>query len=171
MVVKEQIQGIDIPIGHIKDYLIDNLSGVGNIKIYGRCFRNLTNEGYEPKVYLGNGEYEEPFINDRSLIAYFIDSNDHRSQNNSYFTTDVSIVFVLNLQKLSSSRNDSYWHSELRSMINKVSRSFFEIQSLRKGYENVMQGFDLSKYKHLDIQPYHIFSFNGTMQYYLNKRC
>ena len=167
-----ELFGIDKPIEKIRADLESNLLEWGNIKIYGRCYKNLNSEGrYEPKVYKGNNEYEEPFLNDRNLIAYFIDSDNHRTENDIMFTTEVRLVFVADLSKLFQDRKDSYMHSFIRNLLNRNSRNFFRIDSLEKGYRNVMSGFDLERYKHLDMQPYHIFSFTGTMDYYLNINC
>ena len=42
---------------------------------------------------------------------------------------------------------------------------------IETGIDNVFSGFDTSKIRFDDMQPFHIFSVNGTVGYYLTQNC
>ncbi|MDY8137564.1 hypothetical protein [Aquimarina sp. 2201CG5-10] len=170
--LKSEIYGIDKPISVINNELSKSLSSIGNIKIYDRCYKNLdNNEKIIPQVYVGGGEYKTPHLNDRDLITFILDSDNHSTVDSRLFKAKIKIVCISNLSVLTNNRNDSYLQQLFKNTVERCSKQFFKINEIQKGHRGIFAGYDYKQYKFLDTQPYHMFSVNGEIEYYLTKKC
>lgn len=166
--------GIDVDIQDIQVRLYEALSlkWGGDIDGYGRVYRNLNNEGsYDPDWYVGANEYKSVKYNDDfSCLFTFIDSNNHSTSDEYLFNTDVKVVFMVDLDRIFSGetdRVDSKAHLEVLEILRSYSFNRFSINGIEKGVKNVFSGFKTSDIQFTDIHPYHCFSVNIKLNYYL----
>lgn len=166
--LREKPQGIDTKIDIIQKSVFKNI-GWENIEVYGRVYRNPTNNGITPEVYISGLEYKDVFTNDlKSGSVFFIDSETHKFLGGNDFEAEVKIVFMLDLKKLSGIelRNDSEVQNKAVTEIRK--HKFFAIEKIEKGISTVFKGFDTSTIKINDMQPYHVFAVVGKLKYNIN---
>lgn len=161
--------GIDIEIEKIRMQLLKNLNWLG-VEIFGRAYKNISKDGkLVPEVYLGNNEYREVLTNDlKSVTVFFVDSEKHTKVNTLEMRSELSIVFIVDLLKLKgkkTARLDSLVHHEVLSVLAPIVQ--FEIGALVKGLD-ALKEFDTSKIKLSDMQPYHVFSVTGKINYKIN---
>lgn len=163
--------GIDAKIKLIQNILNTHL-GFINVDFFGRVQKSLNKDGKTlvPEFYTDFPNKIEVYYNDKKAQGgnvFFIDSDKQEELDGGLFKTEVKIVFMLNLDKLfqeKAYRADSEIQEHCIKLVKK-SRFFAGPIILEKGLENVLKGFDTKNIKLNDMQPYHIFSINGDVNY------
>lgn len=162
--------GIDNKIKIMQDVLFQHL-GFDNVDFYGRVQKVTTKDdkGLSPQVYISNTERKEVFYDDRNALGgnvFFVDNDEHTTTDGKRFTAKVKVVFMLNLNKVSSVKNyraDSEIQQKAIELLVKLKA--IEITSIEKGIDNVLSEFNTERIKKSDLQPYHTFSINGNLYY------
>ena len=164
--------GVDSKIYNIQNLLNENL-GLQDVDFYGRVQKSITNDGkFVPEFHLNNSERKEVYYNDQIAKGgnvFFIDSDKHTVTQGGLFVSKIKIVFMLNLN-LCYDLKDYKADTEVQDICVKLIQKskMLEITELEKGLKNVFNGFDISKIKFNDMNPYHIFSINGNLKYLFN---
>ena len=136
---------------------------------YGRVYRNERKGLVVPEVYDSTlKDYKETVYDDQSCF-FFIDDLDHPCIDLDHeFTTNVKIVFMLNLKdlKTSTERADADVKKDVVSLL-EDNNYHFKINGYMSGIDNVLRGFDVSKLKSIaiDIQPLHVFAIKTSFSY------
>lgn len=162
--------GIDNKIKIMQDVLFQHL-GFANVDFYGRVQKIISKDekGLTPQVYINNTERKEVFYDDRSAPGgnvFFVDNDEHTTADGKRFTAKVKVVFMLNLNKVTSVKNyraDSEIQQKAIELLMKLKA--IEITSIEKGIDNVLSDFNTERIKKSDLQPYHTFSINGNLYY------
>jgi hypothetical protein len=167
--------GVDSKIKNIQDALNGHL-GFTNVDYYGRVQKIISKDGKKivPSVCISNSEMKEVFYDDTKAPGgnvFFVVSDDDKSKNGILFTSEVKIVFMLNLNKLEISKDKAYRaDSEIQhhciSLLKKL--KVMNITNLQRGLKNILSEFDTSGIVKNDLQPYHTFSINGEIKYNFN---
>lgn len=163
--------GIDSKIKHIQDILSVHL-GFNNVDFFGRVQKSLNKDlkTLVPEFFTEFPKKVEVYYNDKVAPGgnvFFIDGDEHTELKGGLFEAKVKIVFMLNLDKLYQGkqyRADSEVQEHCIKLVKK-SRVLNGSLVLEKGLENVLKGFDTKNIKLNDMQPNHIFSINGTINY------
>lgn len=162
--------GIDNKIKIMQDVLFQHL-GFSNVDFYGRVQKVIAKDdkGLSPQVYISNTERKEVLYDDRNAPGgnvFFVDNDEHTTTDGKRFTAKVKVVFMLNLNKVSSLKDyraDSEIQQKAIELLMKLKA--IEITSIEKGIENVLSEFNTERIKKNDLQPYHTFSINGNLYY------
>lgn len=164
----------------INQFQIDLYSGLSNaysfdIQGYSRVYKNPNKEGATtPEVWdETQQQYREMYLDDSNALSfYFIDGDSHKTEDGSYFTAPLKVVFIVNLSKIETvGRADAEAQKVAVSSIQKDVMNSFKIEGIEKGLSNVFSGFNIDQITFDDMQPWHVFAVNGTIGYYLNKNC
>ena len=168
--------GIDEAIQEIQESLYLNLSVLwrtDKLDAYGRIYKHSKDGEIIPEVYdVDEQGYKPAFYNGRSCF-FFVDSN-KQNGNGHEFKTELTIVFMVKLDDIYSKEKERVDEKVFTDAIRILRESFegvFTIENHLKELENVLQGFGISKVKDNDIQPYHVFSIKGTLEYFINDNC
>lgn len=144
---------------------------------FGRAYRIAKegNKNYVPSVFDEEGKEYIPdmYLNDnKDLTFFFIDGENHKTEDGVVFTSTLKVVFHVNLSKIDVvSRADAKVHKEVANLIRLETNGDLKIEGLEKGVPTVFRGFDTSKITFTDMHPYHIFAVIGTVNYYINNKC
>ena len=165
--------GIDAKIQIIQNQLSSQLTWTG-IDIYGRVQKTVSKElkGMIPEVYISKTERKEVFYDDKNAPGgnvFFIDSDEHTTKDGILYTAKIKIVFMLNLFKINTNatfRPDSETQETALRLINKIKA--IEITGIEKGIDTVLSEFSTDQIQLNDMNPYHIFSVNGNLNYLFN---
>ena len=166
---------IDTVIQGIQTSLYDSLVSSwesDKLDAYGRVYKNMYEGDVIPEVYDSTtNKYKEVYYNNQSCF-FFIDSNNHPTDDQHEFKADVKIAFMVNLSDFKSSieRVDS---DVQRDAISAVRNQFsdFTITNIEKGIEDVFRGFKTDGIKWNDMQPMHVFAIVGEIKYIVNDKC
>lgn len=169
--LRENPQGIDQRIEIIQKAIYSKL-GWKDIVVFGRIYRNPKDKGYTPEAYIKDGEYKDVLTNDlKSGTMFFIESESHTPIMGNDFETELKIVFMLDLKKLSGSQIRNDVEVQNNALLEVKKNRFITITKLEKGIETVFKGFDTSNIKLNDMQPYHVFAIVGKLKYSINNNC
>lgn len=165
--------GIDANIKILQDALHDHL-GFSTVDFYGRVQKVISKDrkGIVPEVHVSRTERKEVFYDDVKAPGgnvFFVDNNEHSTNNGTVFTAKVKIVFMLNLFKVKETgtfRPDSEIQAIVLKFINKL--KIIEVTGIEKGIDNVLSEFNIERIKLNDSNPYHTFSVNGNLNYLFN---
>jgi hypothetical protein len=167
-------KGIDSNIKQIQNVLFSKL-GFTNVDFYGCVLKSLNKDSKTiiPEFYYDFPKKREVYYDGKNAPGgniFFIDGDKHKELRGGLFQADIKIIFMLNLEKLFPNkeyRASSEVQEHCIKLVKKLG-CFSGSITLEKGLENVLSGFDTSKIKLNDMQPYHIFSINGTINYSFN---
>ena len=167
--VKTNPVGLDYGIQRIQNDLFKKLDW-NDCEVFGRVYKVVTKDGFTVKAFTGGKDYKDVFTNDRKLSTiFFIDDDNHKTTDGILFKCQVKIVFMVNLKKILpdiSHRADMEVEEEVVKIIRK--RSDFEIKEIEKGFDKVLKEFKKEDLQKTDMQPFHVFSINGTISYNIN---
>jgi hypothetical protein len=134
---------------------------------YGRVYKYEQENSVLPKVYDASiKNYKATLYNGQSCF-FFVDDDNHPIDDQDHeFTTDVKIVFMLNLAdlKTSTERVDA----DVKRDVTEILRDndyHFRMNEYIQGIDNVLREFDTSKVKNRDIHPMHVFAINTSWSY------
>lgn len=168
--------GIDCEIKAMQTSIYDALNAdFDNVAGFGRVYRVPT-ENKPIACVFDNGttnDYKEIYLDDRNDVQFcFIDEERHKTSDGVVYIAPVKVVFWFNLSILGEGfRADAEAHRLVSVILDQEVYSEFQITGIEKGVENVFRGFETSKIIKADLHPYHLFSFNIDLSYYLNRKC
>lgn len=171
--LKEKPTGIDIPIQNLQQRLYDHLRKTWGLSesdynSFGRVYRNRTERRYVPEAYIGNGEYQETFIDDRFPVTSFFSVGETVNNNMGTMKAAVSLVFCVDLNRIKPDikhRADEEVHFDVWGLCDMFMRSR---DSIVTGIDNVFREFPGARIKFDDIHPFHCFRINLSVMY---KKC
>jgi hypothetical protein len=170
--------GIDTVIQSIQTDLYNELTAQweGSVDGYGRVYKNIdANGSLKPEWYLGNNEYKDVYYNDAFACSYmFIDDDNHTTEDEVVFNTPVKVVFMMDLERVKpeeSGRADVIAQNDVIEVLRNFAFERFSITGITKGIRNVFRGFETKGIKFSDIHPYHCFSVDIQLSYYLTDKC
>ena len=124
-------------------------------------------------MHITKTERKEVYYDDQKAAGgnvFFVEEDEkHTTKDGILFEAKIKIVFMLNLEKIypgKTYRADSEVQDTCIKLLQKLKS--IEITGIEKGLDNVLKGFNTSKIKLNDMQPYHIFSINGILKYTFN---
>lgn len=164
--------GRDILIDHLQLWLYNQLS-LTNYDSYHRVYKNDTEKGIIPEKYNNNGDYHEVLFNDDYNATSFFITEDEVDNNNGAFSSDVSIIFQVNLSKVYPSithRADEEFINDV-SLLLKRERFGFEFVNIQTGIDNVYREFNKTDIKWDNIGEFFVVRFNlklGNYSYSCN---
>lgn len=165
--------GIDAKIQIIQNQLFSQLKWQ-NVDFYGRVQKTIKKDfdGIVPEVYVSQKERKEVFYDDKNAIGgnvFFVDNDEHTTKDGVLFTAKVKVVFMLNILKIKELiifRPDSEYQEIVLKLINRI--NVIQVTGIEKGIENVLSEFSTKGIELNDLNPYHIFSVNGNLNYNLS---
>lgn len=163
-------KGIDKEIQLIQTSLSTKL-GWPLTDTYGRVHKNQSKEkGLVPEFYVGNNEYKDVFTNDlKASNIFFIDNDEHTTENRVFYFSEVKIVFMVDLKKVKPNivhRADMEVEIDALKIVKQ--HRMFQVDGFEKGIETVFKGFNIERIKLLNMQPYHVFAITGRLKYKIN---
>ncbi|MEL4307427.1 hypothetical protein [Joostella sp. CR20] len=170
---------IDTEIQKIQTVLYDELLKVwqGELDGYGRVYKNERDGKVIPEVWRKDkNNYLETLYNNKSCF-FFIDGDEHTSEDGIVYSTSLKIAFMVNLNKVLPNEEERADASVKRDVIEVLRTNVFngfqltEGATYQKGIEQVFRGLDTSNLNFNDMQPLHVFAITGTLNYYVNNKC
>lgn len=160
-------KGIDKEIQKIQTAIYEKI-GWEKMEMFGRVHRNPSKEkGLLPEAYKGGNEFQDVYTNDlNNATVCFLDDTVHKADGHGYYTAEVKIVFSVNLKAINSSalhRTDTEVQIEALKIVEK--HKIFKATGIEKGIDTIFKGFDTSKIKLSDMQPFHMFAIVGDLKY------
>lgn len=178
--LKQTIDGIDVPIQQVQEYIYERLSSVwgyteGDWNCYGRAYRNKDEKGmYVPEPYTGqqNIEYADALYNDRIKCTSFFGESDMENQIlGGDMKANVHLIFALNIAKTKPSiphRCDAEIHADVIRCLQSMGGLCQGIQ-LVQWFDSVYREYTGDKVRKLatmtDTHPAHCFRINFTVTF------
>lgn len=170
--------GIDKEIQSIQTTLYESLVSqwINDLDGHGRVYKNNDIEGRVfPQWYVGDREYKDVYYNDAfSGLFMFVDSDNHSTIDEVVYSSEVKVIFMLDLSRifpLETVRADMLAQNDVIEILRNNAFNRYKITGITKGLKNVFQGFNIDKIKFTDMQPFHCFSVNLDLTYYLTDKC
>lgn len=169
--------GLDCEIKDFQTDLYNALDAKYSFAIEGhpRAYKNPNENGdFIPEVWNeSKQEYQEVYLD--SSIPYrffFIEGENHTTEDGSYFIAPLKVVFMVDLRKLDTLvRADAEAQKDAAGAINTDVLANFEVTGIEKGMSNVFSGFNTDAIRFDDLHPWHVFAITGNLGYYLAKNC
>lgn len=160
--------GIDIVIDILQKKLFNELGWDTNTTYEAnhRAYKNETEDGIIPEVYDGKKEYRDIYFNDTVDANSFFLVDDTRTGNRAY-TTTVSIIFQLKLDKIFPNiihRADEEAHAQVLQVL-EINPTSAKISSLQTGISNVYSGLLVDQSKFDNMQPFHVFKVDMDVNF------
>lgn len=175
-IIKQDVAGIDIQIQKMQTTIYGKLLPVWNVNdstftMYGRAYRNQSNDGYIPEVYTGNNEYKDSYFDDTLSGSAFWGVGDiERVDKSASTTADVFLIFMVNLAKIKpgKDRNDEQARVDVEQIC--MSRDYgFYLNAVVTGIDQVFKeygGYKKTKgIEFRDMHPWHCFRLNFKLTY------
>ncbi len=170
IVTKTKPTGVDILIQALQNFLyvqLQNTWGIGtsDYTSYGRVYRNQTEDGYSPEVYLGSNEYKDSFFDDTVKALSFFGIGETEKFNGGLIS-NVFLVFCVQIPLLKPTYS---WRADVEvrmdvEMLCKSPRFGLMFQGTETGIDNVFKEFSGWKKKEgikfRDMHPWHCFRLN-----------
>lgn len=134
---------------------------------YDRCYRTQSKNGYIPEVFNGT-DYKEVLLNDNSKVLSFFGIGNTITQSNETMSANVHLIFFVNLKRVFNAYKDETARQNIIQFASKGDYGF-KFESIVIGLDNVLTEYNGSKLNFKDLNPYHIFRLNFTINYNLNK--
>ena len=158
--------GVDVAIQKLQNHLFSKLDW-DNCEVFGRVYKLKSEKGLVPRAFIDNKDYKDVFTDDRKTSTiFFVDEDKHTTKEGIKFECDVKIVFMVDLKKAIpeiTHRADMEVEQQVVELIR--SRSNFKINALEKGLEIVLKEFNKENLEKTDMQPFHVFSISGVIDY------
>jgi hypothetical protein len=176
-VLKPSVTGIDIPIQKYQTFLYNGLRAKWNIEtmfnMYGRAYRNQTQDGYTPEIYKGNDEYSDSYFDDTLHGSAFWGVGEQTKVSlEGDITAQVFVIFMVNLNfikpSFSGQRNDEEVRVDVATLAVERFSGFF-LTGIITGIDQVFKEYSGYKavkgIKFRDMQPWHCFRLNFQVNY------
>lgn len=139
---------------------------------YGRVYKNESETGTIPEIYDAEAKKYFEVYYDKQSCFFFIDGDEHTTEDEHQFKTSLKIAFMLNLGDLKTSGNrvDADVQRDALELVRKLNGEF-TIQGIEKGIDNVFRGFKTDMIQFEDMQPFHVFAITGEISYFINDKC
>jgi hypothetical protein len=180
LVLKDNPVGIDTVINNINflvynelDWLSTDTENPVDYNAYHRALKNPKNGGLVPEVYeidtvTRQGEYTEALYDDNlgASSFFYVEDNQTPIDNGRLFTTTLSMVFQVNLDKVADNikhRGDAEIH---RVVVNAINEGIYgKASGVVTGIPNVYSEFDQSQIEFTDMHPFHCFRVDIDVSY------
>lgn len=176
ILTKTKPVGVDILIQILQNFLYVQLQNTWGIAAadytaYGRAYRNQTDDGYSPEVYMGSNEYKDSFFDDTVKALSFFSVGENEKYNGG-LTANVALIFCVNVAKLKPTipwRADEEIRMDVQMLVKSPRFGFF-LNGVETGIDNVFKEFSGWKKKEgikfRDEHPWHCFRINLTTNPY-----
>lgn len=184
LILKTNPSGVDIPIEKYQSWLFDQLKGLwklngdGDFDCYGRVYKNNSETGYVPEVFVDSlsstNKVYNPILFDetRNTVVSFFYLNDQVNYEDGSSTTKVSLIFLTNLDKINKGvdhRPDEEIKLDVMRLVH-TGKYGFEFTSIETGLKNVAKDFDgwlksKDETTFLDRHPRYCFKVNFNLLY------
>ena len=171
-VLKNQPIGIDKIINKINSELYSNLTtsaGWTGYEAYHRAYRNDSANGIIPEVYTGESidqnDYKEAYLDDRDNASSFFLVSENNDITHNQEKIDVEIYFKVKLTSLYSELSHRA-DEEARNDVKVALKNMPYVSSVGQtitGIRNVYSEFRQDNIKYDDMQPFHVFKINITI--------
>jgi len=172
--------GIDLVIQDFQVYLQNNLPEIE--KVFGRCYKTETKDGFIPEVYIGKKEYYEIMSDDTIASHCFFDVEDTENieyGSNSYLYTKNATVRLIVMAKLDDIYNFSHRSDEdlINAIENKIDSyssvySEWKYSRILKKTANVFSNYSYKLDDNLnDMQPFFVCAFEFDVSYSSKFKC
>jgi hypothetical protein len=162
------------------DVIIDRLLTIFNRYLWtdetlksfnGLANRNLRDDKIIAEIFKGGKEYKEVMFDDRlNALCFFDFDGDEKVIDGSLIERDVNIIFAVNLKALypdiTTYRAIEESHREVLNVMLTDGTIDVEVTAITSGL-NAYGSLSTDRLKNYSMQPYHTFSINATMKYYL----
>ncbi|WP_346320772.1 hypothetical protein [Chitinophaga sp. YIM B06452] len=166
--------GLDKPIQRLQEYLHGKLLALWGIdtsqyQAYGRCYRNQTEDGYIPEVYIGGNEYKEVYVDDTVTALSFFGLSGHTKVDGAGYA-DVHLIFFVNVQALKNvpHRGDEEVRRDVQRLI-APGKFGFSLNGVELWIDNVFREYSGARrsqgIKFRDMHPFHCFRLNMKLSY------
>jgi len=167
LVLKDTPIGLDRRIDQVQKWVYNKLNWT-NYESYHRVYKNPTNDGDYPELFLDGIDYQEVFYDDRfTATSFFMVDDDKRFDE--IYQVDVSLVYQVNLEELYPNilhRADEEVHRDVHTALNSLKS--VDITGITTGIPRVYQSLGLRQVKLDDMQPKHVFKIDFTTTYEYN---
>lgn len=175
LVTKPSVTGIDIPIQKYQSVLYNQLKPIwgftdSTFNLYGRAYRNQTQDGYTPEIYKGHNEYNDSYFDDTLAGSAFFGLGETTKVTNADILANVFVIFMVNLNKIKpgTTRNDEEVRIDVERIALTNINGFF-LTGIITGIDQVFKEFSGYKavkgIKFRDTQPWHCFRLNFQVNY------
>jgi len=171
LILKNSPVGVDKSIDTIQNALYTELVTNGtwtNYESYHRAYRNETKNGIKPEVFTGNGnDYADVYMDDKFTVTSFFLVSDETVISEDMFTSDISVIFQVNLNKLYTTAPHRF-DEEFRNEIVKVFKDLdgtFSFNSATTSIDGVYSGLDTEQVRLNDTHPCHVVRFELEATY------
>lgn len=174
-ITKPSVTGVDIPIQKLQTVLYDKLKPIwaytdSTFTMFGRAYRNQTQDGYTPEVYVGNDEYNDSYFDDTLAGSAFWGLSEIEKVDRGNVNADVFVIFMVNLAKIkpANTRNDEEARVDVEQICLARDYGFF-LNAIVTGIDMVFK--EYSGYKNTtgikfrDTHPWHCFRLNFKLNY------
>ncbi len=171
IVLKIAPVGVDVAVNTIQAAIYKARVTNGNwdgYKSYHRAYRNETSKGVRPEVFIGKeNEYRDVFMDDDFTVTSFFLTAPSTPVNDGMHTSDISIIFQVNLEKLyieAPERFDEEFKSEIVNVLTGLGGQFDYVDTLTD-LDDVYAGLDTSEVQWDNMQKFHVVRFELTANY------
>lgn len=164
---KTNAAGLDLEINYLIDRINNhiNTNHSWDVDIYHKIYKEEKNGNFYPYAFLSGKEYKEVFVNDKvnGEVGFLV--GERRDVNISSITVPVTIIFSVNLDELDNGSLQREDEKVIATAQNAVFDYRHELVEVKTGLKNVYSGFDTSKIRYGDMQPFLNFSFTINVIY------
>jgi len=160
-------KGIDLVARKLQKQLHDKLEW-DELNVFGIAEKNFDKKGSPVlESYLGSSEYRDVLLNDDTKGSIFmIDDEDHVSDEGIRFTTDLRVVFILDLGKIFPDQGQRpKREAEIKAIRLLRETHIFGAPTLKAGVQNSLGDFFYRDLLAFDMHPYYTFSVVGKVNY------
>lgn len=166
---KDNRIGLDAVIGQVQNKLMALATTWGvSLDGYPRCYPKMDKEKEDGgkkgiEHYVSNNQYSGNLIHAEGNKFFFTAENKPDRVGNGYYTTVISLYFVVDLTKCKPSithRADEEVHADVSKVLRSLA-GILEVDGPETDIEDVFRGYDYNIGD--DLQPYHAFRFDLTV--------
>lgn len=164
--------GVDIPISNLLAAFNANLWKDNTKKDFiGRISRNVVKGDMLAQKFVEGKDYQTIMFDDKLDAICFFDCDETESIiDNDLMESDVNIVFAVNLKSLypliTDIRAINEVHRDVKNVITGAGTTDIEMTGLTTGLK-AYGDLSVENLKRYDMHPFHTFSINTKMKYYL----
>lgn len=167
--------GIDTVIQSIQTELYANLlaSWSENVDGYGRVYINKKENNNIAQYFISEKDYKDVYVNDEKDAQFFFLTDENSTTDDEYvYKNKTKVVFIVNVENVFGfGRNDEKARVEAINFLREIAYGRFQIEGYDTGVDNVFRGLNTDKLKKADLHPFHVFSVNIDLNYYLTNNC
>ena len=171
LILKDSPVGVDKSVDTIQKALYAALVTNGtwtNYQSYHRAYRNETENGVKPELFTGNGnDYVDAYMDDQFTVTSFFLVEDETEIIDDMFTSDISVIFQVNLNKLYTTAPHRF-DEEFRNQIVKIFKDLngtFSFNSITTSIDGVYAGLNTEQVRLNDTHPCHVVRYELTANY------